>query len=69
MFHLTDICIGYRVFLVCRANGQIILLSRRSLQLCFTITITEWFLLQYFYATISQALESRLDSVSSGDHA
>ena len=61
------ICIGYRKFAVHKANGQILFLSRCSLQLCFTITTTEWYILQDFYATISQALESRLDSVSSGD--
>ena len=64
----TAICIGYRKFVVHKANRQILFLSRCSLQLCFTITTTEWYILQDFYATISQALESRLDSVSSEDH-
>ena len=64
----TAICIRYRKFAVRKANGQILFLSRRSLQLCFTITTTEWYILQDFYATISQALKSRLDSVSSINH-
>ena len=38
----TAICIGYRTFAVRKANGQILFLSRRSLQLCFTITTTEY---------------------------
>ena len=63
----TAICIGYRKFAVCKANGQILFLSRRSVQLCFTITTTGWYILPDFYVTISQALEG-LDSVSSRDH-
>ena len=62
-----SLCIGYRKFAVRKANGQILFLSRRSLQLCFIMTTTEWYILQDFYATISQAWR-RLDSVSSRDH-